>query len=258
MGALQSSRVRPSSHRKLHGNRARCATKMVEPDPFLAMPHALLAMLRLGSAALPIGSFAYSQGLEQAVATSAVHDRVSASEWLVGLLSSSVLSGDVPVLVRLRSAWLAGTSPEIRRWNDFLYATRATRELREEERQLGSALFRLLGRLGEARAREQVSNPRATLASAFALASCGWQMPLSAVALAYCFAFSEAQVGAATRLIPLGQSDAQLVLSSGLACVEAELSAALARTDDEITHTAPGQAIFSALHESQYSRLFRS
>lgn len=231
---------------------------MAEPESFLPRSSALLGMLRLGSAALPIGSFAYSQGLEQAVAAGVVHDRASASEWLLGLLSNSTLSGDVPVLARLQRAWLGAHGAEVRRWNDFLFATRATRELREEERQLGSALFRLLGRLGEARAPEHVADPRATLASAFALASCTWQMPLSAVALAYCFAFSEAQVGAATRLIPLGQSDAQLMLSSALDRVEAELADALARSDDEITHTAPGQAIFSALHENQYSRLFRS
>lgn len=218
----------------------------------------LLAMLRLGSAALPIGAFAYSQGLEQAVAVGAVHDAESASVWVTGLLSSSVLSGDVPVLVRLAAAWAEERAADVRRWNDFLYATRPTRELREEERQLGSALFRLLARLGHDRARPWQADPRATLASAYGLAGLVWGVPAPELALAYAFAWAEAQVGAATRLIPLGQSDAQRVLSAAVACLSEGLPAALDVTDDTIAHTAPGQALLSAAHELQYSRLFRS
>jgi urease accessory protein len=221
-------------------------------------PGALLAMLRLGSAALPIGAFAYSQGLEQAVAVGAVHDAESAAEWITGVLESSVLSGDVPVLVRLCSAWQAADEGAVRRWSDFLYATRPTRELRDEERQLGSALFRLLARLGCDRARPCQTDPRATLASAFALAACTWELSAPNGALAYCFAWAEAQVGAATRLVPLGQSDAQRVLSAALACIDRAFSEALARPDELIFHTAPGQALLSAAHETQYSRLFRS
>jgi urease accessory protein len=221
-------------------------------------PGALLAMLRLGSAALPIGAFAYSQGLEQAVATDAVRDAPSAAEWVTGMLTSSVLSGDVPVLLRLCAAWQTADESAVRRWSAFLYATRPTRELRDEERQLGSALFRLLARLGCERARPHQGDPRATLASAFALAACTWELSASNGALAYCFAWAEAQVGAATRLVPLGQSDAQRVLSTAIACISREFPEALARPDDAISHTAPGQALLSAAHETQYSRLFRS
>jgi urease accessory protein len=224
----------------------------------LASSGAVLGALRLGSAALPIGAFAYSQGLEQAIAVGAIQDREGASQWVRGLLACSVLSGDVPVLIRLRAAWEAGSSDDVRRWNDWLFATRPTHELREEERQLGSALFRLLSRLGNSTATPFQADPRATLASAFALASVGWGLTPSLAALSYAFAWAEAQVGAATRLIPLGQSEAQAVLSQALATIEEGLAATLERSDDEIIHTAPGQAFLSAAHETQYSRLFRS
>lgn len=218
----------------------------------------LLAMMRLGSAALPIGAFAYSQGLEQAVATGAVRDATTASDWVTGILASSVLTGDVPVLVRLVAAWEAGDEASVQRWSDFLYATRPSRELRDEERQLGSALYRLLAKLGDDRASRYRGHPRATLAAAFALAACAWQMSPPLTALAYCFAWAEAQVGAATRLVPLGQSDAQRVLSAAIGCIERGVPAALATADEHISHTAPGQALLSAAHEVQYSRLFRS
>jgi urease accessory protein len=234
------------------------AEPAVLPELTASTPGALLAMLRLGSAALPIGAFAYSQGLEQAVAAGAVRDAASAAEWITGILASSVLSGDVPVLLRLCAAWQMADENAVRRWSAFLYATRPTRELREEERQLGSALFRLLARLGCERARPYHGDPRATLASAFALAACTWEVGASNGALAYSFAWAEAQVGAATRLVPLGQSDAQRVLSLSIACICREFPEALARSDDAIFHTAPGQALLSAAHETQYSRLFRS
>jgi urease accessory protein UreF len=35
-------------------------------------------------------------------------------------------------------------------------------------------------------------------------------------------------------------------------------AAALTRADDELSSTTPGQLLLSALHETQYSRLFRS
>jgi len=222
------------------------------------VPRALLGALRLGSAALPIGAFAYSQGLEAAVAAGAVFDRESAARWVTGLLEASVLPGDLPLLTRLHSAWALGTSADVRRWNDLLFAMRSTRELRDEERQLGGALFRLLQRLGEDRAAEWVRDRRATLGAAFALAGTFWEIPSEQLALAYGFAWAEGQVGAATRLVPLGQSDAQIVLSRALEALERGLPGALARADGEIFSNAPGQALLSAAHETQYSRLFRS
>jgi urease accessory protein len=218
----------------------------------------LLAALWLGSAALPIGAFAYSQGLEQAVEQGNVHDIESARRWIVGLLEASVLSADVPMLLRLQRAWSQGDELEVRRLSDRLFAMRPSRELREEERQLGGALFRLLGRAGLSQGEAWAREPHATLASAFALAAANWQLPAEAAAASYCFAWAEAQVGAATRLIPLGQTAAQAVLSSALAAIEAALPGALALEDDEIAATALGQALLSASHETQYSRLFRS
>ncbi len=221
-------------------------------------PLALLSALRLGSAALPVGAFAYSQGLEQAVETGAVHDAASAERWILGLSSCSLLSSDVPMLRRLHAAWARPEQKLAEQLSDWLFALRPTRELREEERQLGTALFRLLHHLGVADAGRAARAERATLASAFARAAVHFEVPVTAAALSYAFAWCEAQVGAATRLIPLGQNVAQALLGRALELVARELPAALALSDEDISCTAPGQAVLSARHESQYSRLFRS
>lgn len=219
---------------------------------------ALLRLFQLSSAALPIGSFAYSQGLEQAVALGDVKCRDTASAWITGMLQHSVLSLDVPVLSRLHRALSEGDAAGARRWNDYLFAARGSAELRAEERQVGAALVRLLSREGVEAAGGWRSDARITLATGFALASVAWGAPVAQASLAYTFAWSEAQVGAATRLIPLGQSDAQRVLSTLIERAAAGVEAALARPDHELGSTTPGQLLLSALHETQYSRLFRS
>ena len=219
---------------------------------------ALLRLFQLSSAALPIGAFAYSQGLEQAVSLGDVKCRDSASAWILGMLRRSVLSLDVPVFGRLHAAFSNDDAHGVRRWNDYLFAARGSAELRAEERQVGAALARLLSRQGVELATPWMSDARVTLATAFALASVAWAAPRTQAALCYVFAWAEAQVGAATRLVPLGQTDAQHILSSLIACAAEGVSDALSRADVDLSSTTPGQLLLSALHETQYSRLFRS
>lgn len=219
---------------------------------------ALLRLFQLSSAALPIGAFAYSQGLEQAVAFGDISNRDSALAWISGMLERSVLRLDVPVFARLHRALAEGDGARVRRWNDYLFAARGSAELRAEERQVGSALARLLFREGVEAAGPWVTDPRVTLATGFALAGVAWQAPAAEGALSYIFAWAEAQVGAATRLIPLGQTDAQRALGQLLERAAAGIQIALGLPDDELSSTTPGQLLLSALHETQYSRLFRS
>ena len=217
-----------------------------------------MRLFQLSSAALPIGAFAYSQGLEPAVALGDVKDRETAVAWISGMLERSVLSLDVPVFGRLYAAFSSGDAASARRWNDYLFACRGSAELRAEERQVGSALARLLSREGVSSATPWQSDPRVTLATGFALASVAWGAPVEQAAQAYIFAWAEAQVGAATRLIPLGQTDAQRALGQLIERAAAGLEPALSRGDHELSSTTPGQLLLSALHETQYSRLFRS
>jgi len=214
--------------------------------------------MQLDSAALPVGMFAYSQSLEQAVLLGDVRDRATACDWIVGLLEHSLMTSDVPLLLRLHDAWASEDLERVRLYNDTLFACRGSSELRAEERQLGSALARLLARLGMPAAEPWIGDDRATFATAFALAAATWQITKRQAALGYAFSWAEAQVGAATRLVPLGQTDAQLVLGTLLAKIGDGLAQSLCIDDADIGASAPGQALLSALHETQYSRLFRS
>lgn len=219
----------------------------------------LLRLLQLCSPALPIGMYAYSQGLEHAVETGAVADEESAGDWIIGLLSQSLRAVDVPVLARLHAAWGDGGDPAaVRRWNDLLWASRGARELQDEDQRLGNALARLLVPLGIAAAETWVGDPRATYANLFTLAAVSWNVPARTAVFGYLFSWAEAQIGAATRLCPLGQTASQRILSRAVAAIPAAVDGGLRLPDRDIGFSAPAHVIGCALHETQYSRLFRS
>ncbi len=60
------------------------------------------------------------------------------------------------------------------------------------------------------------------------------------------------------KLIPLGQTAGQRVLTRVSVCIPAVVEKSLRVEDDDIGFGAPGVALLSAMHETQYSRLFRS
>jgi urease accessory protein len=214
-----------------------------------------LRLLQLCSPALPIGAFAYSQGLEHAVAVRWVHDEETAGEWILGLLEHSLAAVEVPVLARVIGAFAGGHDAEARRWSAFLLASRGSAELRAEEERLGSALARLLTTLGVAGAGAW---ERPSHVAMFGLAAARWEIAVADAAEGYLFAWAENQVGAASRLVPLGQSAAQRVLSRAVTVIPGAAARGLALADDDIGFSTPRQAIAAALHETQYSRIFRS
>ena len=63
---------------------------------------------------------------------------------------------------------------------------------------------------------------------------------------------------AALKAVPLGQSDGQRVLLALGPIVAGHASRAETFADDAMGNLAPGLALLSAQHETQYSRLFRS
>jgi urease accessory protein len=219
---------------------------------------ALTRLMQLVSPGLPIGAFAYSQGLEQAVASGWVTDEPTAAEWLLGLLHHAMETLDLPVLERLINAWRADDQSQVDAWSAWLAACRQTRETRAEERQLGAALARALAAIGIERARGWEARADVTQATMFALAAAHHAIPTSAALAGYAFAWAEATTSAAVRLVPLGQSAGQRLLAAAGDEIPDAVERARRLEDDELASTAPGQAIASALHEALYSRLFRS
>lgn len=230
---------------------------ITDAGPVNPNPQALLRLCHLVSPALPVGAYAYSQGLEFAVHAGWVHDELSTLEWLRGLSGYAVGTLDLPVLARLHRAWMAADPAAVAHWNAQLLASRETHELRAEDAHLGRSLARVLLELNlpEASRWLQVDVSFATL---FALAACRWQIAPSDALCGYLWSWSENQVLAAVKLVPLGQSAGQRLLHQLIESMPGIAERALQLTDDEIGTRAVSQALASSLHESQYTRLFRS
>jgi len=218
---------------------------------------AFLRLLQLASPALPIGGFAYSQGQESAVAAGIVHDEASAATWILGLLAGPLAHQDLPFFARMHAAHAAGDTATARRWNDLLFASRATAELQIEDRQLGTALARVLGTLGLPTLPLPSDGPT-TLVLQFARATAHFGVGVRQALQTFAFVWAEAQSSAAVRLVPLGQSAGVRIVARAAEAIPDAVTGALALGDDELGGAAPRLALLSVAHETQYSRLFRS
>ena len=221
----------------------------------------LARLLQLASPALPVGAYSYSQGLEAAVEKKIVGDASTALQWIGAMLEYSVAPMEAPVLLRSLAAWSTRDFAAIDSWNALFLASRETSELRAETVQMGYSLKKLLTELEgtneEARAHlarmEEIAFP-----TSFACAVVHWQISAQPALVAYLWAWLENQVMAALKAVPLGQTDGQrmlLALGDRLGAI-ADRAAMLA--DDDLGSFAPGLALLSSQHETQYSRLFRS
>jgi urease accessory protein len=234
---------------------------LIDTLELLSSAGPLVRLLHLCSPALPIGTFAYSQGLEAATTAGWVRDEESARRWIVGLLESQLPALDLAVLARLWEAWGEDESAAPRgvvTWSAFLRASRPSAELQLEERHLGAALARVLAGLGLPEASTWATRDDVTYATMFALAARRWEVPLAAAAQGFAFAWTEAQVSAAVRLVPLGQSAGQRILAAAAVGIPGAVERARALPAAEIGAASPRLALASAWHETQYSRLFRS
>jgi urease accessory protein len=216
---------------------------------------ALLSLLHLASPGLPIGAFAYSQGLESAVETGAVTDERSLHEWLSPILSHAQSNLDIPLLRRVYTAWQADDLQQVQHWQQVLLANRETSELVQEEQKLGLTFHRLLVSLAvdlPVQARDF------SYLVLFAKACVHYRIDIHGCCSAWLWTWLENQVAAACKTVPLGQTSAQKVLVAMMPEIEQAITTGLSIEDDVIGMTLPAFAMVSAWHENQYSRLFRS
>lgn len=217
----------------------------------------LLKLLYLASPSLPVGAYAYSQGLESAVENMWLDNDDKICAWVLGVLENSIASTDLPVLSRCYDAWLANDLAAINHWNTFLIASRETKEFLLEDSQLGIGLARVLETHNITKHQGTIDDP-ISFPVLFALAGTEWSIDKKELSHAFAWSWLENQIAAATKTIPLGQTQAQRILMRILEALPKILVSAEQIREDAIGAGLPGLALASCLHERQYSRLFRS
>ena len=219
------------------------------------------ALLRLASPQLPIGGYSYSQGLEMAVDNGRVDSPDSARRWISDQLLLNLARFDAPMLL----AHCQAATQE--NWDELLHiceshrASRETRELHLESRQMGYSLQQLLNGLPELdqAARdflEHCAEPH--LALCWALAARAWQISPQDALAAWLWSWLENQLAVLMKTLPLGQQAAQRLTSELLPLLQQAQQDATRINPEHLGSAAFGLSLACMAHERQYSRLFRS
>lgn len=217
-------------------------------------PAALQRLLTWLSPAFPVGAFAWSQGLETAIADGRVTDAMRLGDWIVGVLAHGALKTDAILLAHAHrghadAAMLAELA-------DLGLALTAASERHAETALTGEAFM--------AAARAWPSDVFARLPQ-----PCPYPVVVGAVAgaqgigleetlLGYLTAATHTQISVAVRLVPLGQT-AGLQVLAGLEPDVAALAAHAANASlDGIGSIAYAADIAQMRHEMLGTRVFRS
>lgn len=218
--------------------------------------HGLIRLLQLSSVGLPVGGYAFSQGMEYAIDSGWVSTTGQVHEWLSLQLMQAIARVDLPLLQRAMQAAAEQNVPALLHCNDLALACRETKELRLSDTAMGEALGRLLRN-------QHMELPFAvgeevSFVTLFAWAAVQWQIDFQPAALGFTWSWLENQISAATKLVPLGQTQAQRLLTELQPLLPQALALAETVREEDIGAGLPALAIASARHETQYSRLFRS
>lgn len=224
-----------------------------------------LALQAFLSPGYPVGSYAYSHGLEWMVEANRVRDYASLSDWISGLITYGSGWNDAVLIALTHRLWDNGDSgfsqDSLSELAELAFAVTATEELRQETLQQGAAFLQVT----------RVAWPHALLEDCAKVIGSSTSYPvcygiavrahacdLSAAVDGYIFALVSNWVSAAVRLNVIGQTAAQS-LSAELVPTVCDIGArARQATIDDLGSCAFLADIASFQHARQQSRLFRS
>jgi len=224
-------------------------------------PIKLNRLLQLCSANLPVGGFSFSQGLEYATEEGWVNNQKSTFDWIKLNLNESIARTDLALLKRLYQALEQDDFASFITHNQHLIACRESSELRLADVAMGKALIRLLKQLDGIDSdpyNELFTQLDSSFVSIFTIAAYLCELDLISAQSGYCWTYLDNQVAAATKLVPLGQTQAQNLLFDLSDKVSDAINIANQLDDADIGASLPRLAMASAWHETQYTRLFRS
>jgi len=224
-----------------------------------ANPAMLFQLLRFSSPSLPIGGFAWSQGLESAIELGWLKNEDDLHDWLLAMLEQGFANQELPLLLRMLAVDENGERlDKLTHWNERSLAMRESAELRLEDVQTGRAFLQLALSMDIELAKSWPSDKEIGYLAAFALACGHYNIDFVAAATGFIWSWLDNQIAAAIKLFPLGQTSGQLLLERLAPVIPRVIDTAGEVADDDIGISLPGQVMASMLHETQYSRMFRS
>ena len=238
-------------------------------------PTMLFQLLRLSSPSLPIGGFAWSQGLESAIELGWLKNTDDLYDWLLAVLEHNFAQQELPLLLRMLSSGgtglgigegfnprKAGETTEattgLEYWNKRSLAMRESAELRMEDVHIGRAMLQLARVMRVSAAQDWIDEDEIGYLAAFTIICRHYQIAFVPAATGFIWTWLDNQIAAAIKLFPLGQTAGQLLVEGLAPAISGLIDSAKKVDDANLGISLPGQVMASMLHESQYSRMFRS
>lgn len=204
-----------------------------------------LTLVQWLSPTFPTGAFAYSHGLEAAIAAGTVQDAEGLETWLLNILSYGAGFQDAVLL----SHALEGDCGEL---DDLARALQPCAERLQEGRDQGAALARTV-----AGVTGRTLLPR-MLPIAVAEAAAALDLPKADVIALYLQGFAGNLVTIAIRHVPLGQTEGQAVLDRLTPICHALAQEAAKAPLDRMGGCALAGDMAALHHETQEVRIFRT
>jgi urease accessory protein len=220
-----------------------------------------LPLLAWLSPAFPVGSFAYSHGIEWAFESGDVTDAKSAGQWIADLLECGGPWTDAVLLACAHRAASAKDYDALRAVSEFAAAFVPSKERKLETLAQGEAFMNAVGAAWPNKALEKATGMlgrEVAYSVAVGVAAAAHEISLRVTLESYLLAVVSNFVSAAVRLIPLGQTDGTKIVANLTPRVRQIAARAEKATLDDAGGAAIRSDIASMKHETQYSRLFRS
>ena len=221
-------------------------------------------LLQISDSAFPRGAFAHSYGLETYVAEGRIASAGELEEFIASVLRHGVATLDG---VYLRAAFLAKAEGDLSKVLalDAAYdAARPVKSLRDASRSVGRQFLRtargfikdtLLGELEEEARLERASGHYPiTLGCVAEALGLRFQEGLESL----CYGAVSSLVSVAVRLVPLGQTEGQRVISNLEGAVREAVETAAALSLEDAHSWGPGHEIRAMTHRRLHTRLFVS
>jgi urease accessory protein len=213
----------------------------------------LLRLIQLTDSAFPTGAFAHSFGLETYIAHGMVGTAATLEEFIANTLLHAVATSDGVACKAVYGTEMA-CEDVVRVLDQRLTAMKTVSEFRAASRALGTRFLHTVTRLYTVPSAVNYLAATETkalyghLSLAYGLVCRDLALPLQPALMAWFRQYAASSVSVGVRLIPLGQTAGQMLLTRlGTIIVDA-VDLALGRNFDAMTSFAPGQELAGMTH----------
>jgi len=223
-----------------------------------------LSLLQFSDGLFPAGAYAHSFGLEACVQAGEVSDAVGVEKFLSAYLEGCAAPTDAVAVLCTRWAAISGNIASCLTLDEMIDAMKTPSELRDASRQMGRQTLRvathlpchpLLEEFGQSVASEKTPGHHAVI---FGIIGGVLDWDALDMTSAYLYSTSASLVGAALRLLPLGQLAGQRILWNMRPLIAALATEAQDNNEADMWSFAPALEVASMRHALLDARLFRS